>query len=106
VTSNGESTAATASGADHGSLAEVRARIDALDDAIVVALGERFSLALGAAAYKGGDVQDKAREAEILSRVERLADELGLDRAAIRSSYVRILELSRELQCECAEKGP
>jgi len=83
---------------EHGSLAELRARIDALDETIVTALGERFSLALKPAAHKGGDVQDDVREAQIVVRVERLAEQLGGDRPAIRSTYDRILEVSRELQ--------
>ena len=79
-------------------LPELRGRIDALDDIIVSALTERFSCALEVGAHKGADVQDNAREAEVLARVERLAAELGGDGAAIRATYVRILQLSREIQ--------
>ena len=79
-------------------LPELRARIDALDDVIVSALTERFSCALEVGAHKGADVQDNAREAEVLARVERLATELGGDCAAIRATYVLILQLSREIQ--------
>ena len=79
-------------------LPELRARIDALDDIIVSALAERFSCALEVGAHKSADVQDTAREAEVLARVERLATELGGDCAAIRATYVRILQLSREIQ--------
>jgi chorismate mutase len=79
-------------------LPELRARIDALDDVIVSALTERFACALEVGAHKGADVQDNAREAEVLARVERLATELGGDRAAIRSIYVLIVRLSREIQ--------
>jgi chorismate mutase len=83
---------------DRTSLRELRARIDSLDDSIVAALSERFALAVEAGAHKGADVQDKDREAEVLSRVDRLAAELGGDDGAIRSTYVRILELSRDIQ--------
>jgi chorismate mutase len=80
------------------SLSELRARIDALDEVIVSALTERFACALEVGAHKGADVQDNAREAEVLARAERLATELGGDGAAIRATYVRILQLSREIQ--------
>jgi chorismate mutase len=80
------------------SLAELRARIDVLDDAIVSALSERFSLALKVGAHKGVEVQDEAREAEVLARVERLATELRGDRDAIGSTYALIVELSRQIQ--------
>jgi chorismate mutase len=79
-------------------LPELRARIDELDDVIVSALTERFARALEVSAHKGADVQDNAREAEVLARVERLATKLGGDCAAIRSTYDRILQLSREIQ--------
>ena len=79
-------------------LPELRARIDELDDVIVSALAERFSCALETGAHKGPDVQDTAREAEVLARVDRLATELGGDRAAIRSTYELIVQLSREIQ--------
>ena len=79
-------------------LPELRARIDALDDVIVSALTERFARALEVGAHKGADVQDNAREAEVLARVEHLATELGGDREAIRSIYALIVRLSREIQ--------
>ena len=79
-------------------LPELRGRIDALDDVIVSALTERFACALEVGAHKGADVQDNAREAEVLARVERLATKLGGDGAAIRSTYVLIVQHSREKQ--------
>jgi chorismate mutase len=83
---------------DQHSLAEVRARIDVLDDRIVAALSERFALALKAGVNKGADVQDEAREAEVLARTERLTAELGGDCAATRAIYLLILQLSRDSQ--------
>ena len=71
---------------ERGSLADLRARIDVLDEMIVSALSERFALALKVGAHKGAEVQDEAREAEVLARVERLATQLGGDPAAIRST--------------------
>jgi chorismate mutase len=83
---------------DQQSLAKLRARIDVLDETIVSALSERFALALKAGAYKGADVQDDAREAEVLARTERFTAELGGDCAATRSIYLLILQLSRNSQ--------
>ena len=80
------------------SLPELRARIDALDEIIVSALTERFACALEIGAHKGADVQDNAREAEVLERVERLATKVGGDGAAIRSTYLLIVQHSREIQ--------
>jgi chorismate mutase len=80
------------------SLPELRARIDALDEIIVSALTERFACALEIGAHKGVDVQDNAREAEVLTRVERLATTFGGDGAAIRSTYDLIVQHSREIQ--------
>ena len=92
----------TANGGAQPSLSELREAIDELDDAIVSVLSKRFALAASVARHKRAAVQDEAREAEVLARVERLADSLGGNSAAIRSVYLRILQVSVEIQAAYA----
>jgi chorismate mutase len=89
-------------------LEALRLRIDALDDVIVRALLDRLQLAVSATPHKDA-VQDPAREAAVLEHVERFANELGGNGAAIRRLYVEILAISRELQAgdraRCTHQG-
>jgi len=79
-------------------LAELRRRIDVLDERIVAALAERMTLARATSARKDGPVRDPRREAAVLAHVEESALRLGVDAASIAAVYAVILELSRGLQ--------
>jgi chorismate mutase/GNAT superfamily N-acetyltransferase len=68
---------------DPGSIAGLRRRIDAVDDELATLLGERARLTARVQRLKevpGHAGRDAAREAEIVTRMARLAPELGEDR--------------------------
>jgi chorismate mutase len=88
------------------SLAELRASIDALDEAIVLALGKSFALALIAGENKRVAIRDEVRETEVLAHVEQLATAHGGNAAAICSIYRLILNVSVETQEEQLGRRP
>jgi len=68
-------------------LAEHRAAIDRLDAILVYTLAERFARTQAVGRLKAAHdlpPSDPAREAEQIARLERLADEAGLDPAFAR----------------------
>ncbi|MEZ4470153.1 MAG: chorismate mutase [bacterium] len=58
-------------------LAPLRARIDALDDALLALLAERLEVARRLGALKASPGRDAAREAAIITRLAPLAPELA-----------------------------
>lgn len=78
-------------------LTALRARIDAVDDALVGLMVERLALAAEAGATKraaGLPVRDATREAEILARARARAGG-RLPEAALRAIFLEILAMTR-----------
>jgi chorismate mutase len=76
-------------------LAIFRARIDAIDDEIVVLLAKRFGVAGQVAAYKrerGIEVRLQDRISEVLDRVADKASKNGIEAEAVRAIYQTIIE--------------
>lgn len=79
-------------------LAELRARIDELDESIVAALAERFVLSRQTLGRKHGAVHDPVREAAVLERVAAAAERCGMSPAHATSIYDVVLRISAEIQ--------
>lgn len=80
--------------ADDAGLEEGRARLDAIDAALVELLAERAAVVAELAAWKaarGRGFRDPAREAETLARVRALAREHGLDEAAVAAVFAAVV---------------
>jgi|GEM_PF-3042749 len=81
---------------------DIRAIIDQMDDAFVRLLTERFRLAVATAQFKP-DIEDPAREAEIMRRLETLT--AGTPNPQFyRDLFTRILAESKRLQEEQTKK--
>jgi chorismate mutase len=81
-------------------LAETRARLDAVDDAIVGLLAERAALVASLAAWKEGaglPFRDPEREARALDRLAVVATGRGLDPDAVRAVFGAIVGQRLEL---------
>lgn len=75
-------------------LRDGRARLDAIDDALVDLLVQRAGVVAELAAWKeahGVAFRDPAREAVTLDRVARRAAERGLDEAAVRAVFAAVV---------------
>lgn len=81
-------------------LDELRARIDRLDETIVMALAARFALSREARAQKTGSIQDPEREAAVIEHIEAVAKEGGLEVAYVTEIYEVVLKLSVQDQLE------
>lgn len=81
---------------DCQSMAEVRAGVDALDQALVRLLARRFGYMDAAARIKTHRdlVRDEARKAQVLDNVEQMARELGLPAEELRTIWDRLVEVS------------
>ncbi|MFT7669397.1 MAG: prephenate dehydrogenase [Planctomycetota bacterium] len=82
-------------------LGEARASIDAIDVELVELLARRTKIALRAARAKreqGRQVQDPAREEQVLERRRKLASEHSLDPDAVTDVFEAILRFSRSEQ--------
>jgi isochorismate pyruvate lyase len=75
---------------------EVRTGVDALDEAIVALLAERFRYMEAAARIKPEReaVRDEARKAEVLAHVRRLAEAEAVPAGAVCEVYDRLIEAS------------
>jgi chorismate mutase len=78
----------------------LRARIDRLDETIVVALAARFALSREAGAHKTGSIEDPARETAVIAHVEGIAKEFGLDPDYAAEIYRAVLKMSVQDQLE------
>ena len=80
--------------ADCRDMAEVRAGVDALDEAIVELLGERFRYMDAAARIKPerGVVRDERRKADVLAKVARQAAAAGVPAETAAALYERLIE--------------
>ncbi|MBI4407936.1 MAG: prephenate dehydrogenase/arogenate dehydrogenase family protein [Candidatus Kerfeldbacteria bacterium] len=82
-------------------LATQRAQIDAIDEAIVRLVGERFALARQIGQTKqasGVAVQDAKRETELFLRMNTLAKEYGVPLEVVIHLYDYLMDESRKLQ--------
>ena len=91
------------------SLAPLRDRLDAADRELVALLAERQRLVRDVAAVKSGDralpLYDPARERDLLGRVQRLAEDAGLDGYFAATIFRRILDHSVRVQA-AEQSGP
>ncbi len=79
-----------------GTMAEVRAAVDAIDRALVALMAERMRFMDAAARIKPrrGDVRDEARKRQVIGNVGRHASELGLDPALAQCLWETLVEAS------------
>ena len=85
------------------SLLELRERLDETDRRIVEALAERLSLVGEVARLKSGGAhapRDPKREAELLERIETIAEEAGIDPWLASHLYREILRHTVRMQEE------
>ena len=83
------------------SLAEIRAEIDAIDDDIIALLARRLALVPDVVAYKlqnGLPTIIQERIDEVLNRNADKAEQLGLNPAAARAIYERIIQTMCEAE--------
>ncbi len=81
-------------------LEEIRNRIDELDTQISACLNERLTLAGELSEVKaqlGMAIKDRSREEQVLNRVSEVGESEEM-RNAIRNTYERLFELSRQIQ--------
>lgn len=81
-------------------LEEIRNRIDELDTQISACLNERLTLASELTEVKaqlGMAIKDRSREEHVLDRVSAIGESEQM-RNAIRSTYERLFEVSRQIQ--------
>jgi chorismate mutase len=82
-------------------LTTLRAKIDEIDDEILLALSERLNIckAIGQAKKKQGKpVRDASRENEVYNRVTEKAAKLGLNSAQIETLYREIVNMCSNVQ--------
>ena len=82
------------------SMADVRRRIDALDERIVSLMAERSSYMTQAARLKqsAAQVHDQARIDFIVDRVKTMASEQGAPPAVIEAAYRAMIDASIEFE--------
>ena len=84
-----------------GDMKRFRARIDALDDRIISALGERFAVCREVAAHKHGrgiPMMQHGRIVEIKERLATLAERHAVDAAILERVYDIIIQASCDLE--------
>ncbi len=81
---------------DCTTMAEVRLGVDAVDRQLVALIKRRFGYMDAAARIKPdrGAVRDEWRKADVLSKVDAAARELGVDRALMARLYEDLIETS------------
>ncbi len=86
-----------------GSLEDIRADIERVDQTIIRAIAERMELARAVGRVKaltGQPVTDPAREAAVVARAAALARDAGLPEDEIRALYWRLIAFSRRAQLD------
>ncbi len=75
---------------------DVRAGVDAIDDALVTLIAKRFSYMDAAARIKAerGAVRDEARKAEVIANVKAKATELGIPADLVEQMWEQLVERS------------
>jgi len=89
--------------ASQDGLAELRGRLDAIDDRLLGLAKERLDVVARIKAIKrseGKHLFDRGREQEVHRRAEARAQALGLDPALARDLLTRLIEASHRLQAE------
>lgn len=85
----------------HKKMKEIRNQIDTIDKKIIALLGRRFKLVPKLAKLKKKEklpIQDKKREEEMLSKLQKEAKKQGIDYKLIKKLYLEILKESRKIQ--------
>jgi len=80
---------------------QIRNQIDTIDKKIITLLGKRFKLVPKLAKLKkkeGLPIQDKKREVEMLSRLQKEAKKQKVDPKLVKKLYIEILKESRKIQ--------
>ncbi|MEM1658784.1 MAG: prephenate dehydratase [Candidatus Jordarchaeales archaeon] len=88
---------------DEKLLRELRSKVDAIDEKLIELLAERMNLIKEIAHVKSRlklSIRDVQREAEIMSHIEKLAEEKGLDWDFVQEIFTRILRKGREIEGE------
>ena len=82
--------------ADCSTMAEVRAGVDALDEAIVTLLARRFRFMDAAARIKPerGQVRDEPRKAAVIELARAVAEREGAPADLIAALYEQLVEIS------------
>jgi len=82
--------------ADHTTMAEVRAGVDALDRELVALLRRRFDHMDAAARIKPerAAVRDEARKAQVIANARGAAERLGLPGDAVAAMWETLVEAS------------
>jgi len=88
--------------ADCRTMAEVRRGVDALDEALVALIAERFRYMAAAARIKPEReaVRDEARKADVLAKVARRAEAEGVPAAVAADLWERLVEASIAYELE------
>jgi isochorismate pyruvate lyase len=81
---------------DCQTMTEVRAGVDAIDRQVVELIARRFRFMDAAARIKSdrGIVRDEERKAEVLAKVDRAAEQAGVDRVLMATIYEQLIERS------------
>lgn len=82
-------------------LAELRARLERIDEALVAGIADRIEVAheIGRVKQEAGvPLVHPAREAAVVRRAGELARARGLDDEAVRALFWRLIEMSRRAQ--------
>lgn len=90
-------------------LDELRARIVAIDEALVDLVGERLHLVLEIGRRKaelGRPVLDPRREAEVVRHAAELARSRGIDEEMVRDVIWRVISAARDAQEGRTRWGP
>lgn len=87
-------------------MAEVRAGVDAVDQALVALLARRFGYMDAAARIKPerGQIRDEARKAEVIANVRRHAREAGIPDEPIGEIWDRLVEASIAYELEAFDR--
>lgn len=88
---------------DKSELEILRDKIDKIDDQIVDLLAERFSLVSRVKEVKKAGkiaVYHPTREREILERIEKRGDKLGLNKLLLNALFLQIFAVSKRNQVD------
>ena len=94
---------------DEDRLAELRARLEELDEELIRLVGRRRDLVLEVGRVKealGRPVLDPTREARVVRRAAERARALGVDEELVRDVVWRIMASAREAQTGRTGWGP
>ena len=95
-------------GEDCGTMAEVRAGVDALDAEIVALLARRFAYMAAAARIKQerSAVRDEARKAQVIANAATHARAHGIPETAVTALWDRLVEASIAYELALFDRKP